>query len=121
MCVQRLEVGVFMMKKEYGIPLNMGRMCRGHSSFPLINWMVDVCGLEPLKLLHFGFVKIWNRKLDLRLWCLSIGLASVQLLELQTRVILLRVSCLKLEIKAVRCYEAKIEESEKNHSAWVLS
>ena len=26
---------------------------------------------------------------------------------------MLRVSCLKLEIKAVRCYEAKIEESEK--------
>ena len=26
---------------------------------------------------------------------------------------MLRVSCLKLEIKEVRCYEAKIEESEK--------
>ena len=26
----------------------------------------------------------------------------------------LRVSCLKLEIKEVRCYEAKIEESEKS-------
>ena len=44
---------------------------------------------------------------------------------------MLRVSCLKLEINEVRCYEAQIEESEKghtllylrliNHSAWVLS
>ena len=28
-------------------------------------------------------------------------------------MLMLRVSCLKLEIKEVRCYEAKIEESEK--------
>ena len=32
---------------------------------------------------------------------------------------MLRVSCLKLEIKEVRCYEAKIEESESGGSSQV--
>ena len=32
---------------------------------------------------------------------------------LKQKPYMLRVSCLKLEIKEVRCYEAKIEESEK--------
>ena len=32
---------------------------------------------------------------------------------LEKDYLLLRVSCLKLEINEVRCYEAQIEESEK--------
>ena len=48
----------------------------------------------------------------IKIFCVSMRL---------TTSIMLRASCLMLKIKEFRCYETKIEESEKDCESWWLS